>query len=66
MICSPTFQILFNLQQLPMTPNTSCLQLENFSRVPVQSVGPSIRERRTGRGLWLFKKQHLIEIDKWI
>ncbi len=31
-----TFQMLFNLQHLPMSPDTSCLQLENFTHVPVQ------------------------------
>ena len=34
-----TFQMIFNLQYLPMTPDTSCLQLENFAHVPVQSDG---------------------------
>jgi hypothetical protein len=33
-----TFQMLFNLQHMPMT-DTSCLQLENFAHVPVQSDG---------------------------
>jgi hypothetical protein len=33
-----TFQMLFNMQHMPMT-DTSCLQLENFAHVPVQSDG---------------------------
>jgi hypothetical protein len=44
-----TFQMLFNLQHLPMTPDTSCLQLENFAHVPVQSVGPRLSLRAPDR-----------------
>ncbi len=44
-----TFQMLFNLQHLPMTPDTSCLQLESFAHVPVQSVGPLLSLRAPDR-----------------
>jgi hypothetical protein len=57
-----------------MSPDTSCLQPENFAHAPVSrlgdndlsQLGPVTKSARPGPGPYSRGKQHLIEIDESI